>query len=446
MYSLVYKSDNGTASPISNGSLTSPLNEYVFYSQKTFSKVDGQYAIVYIVTDRSKSSEFTIDYNRSKFSMYLHFIKDSTDQSSEQILLYQYYDSPLIDVFLTDCEAGFNSLGLQSNICFLTYITLDAMEYIKFVRFSSSGSIIQEGFLSTRSNTSFQNTIVESVYFGILPYGGAIEFNFTYYNSSLYNFSSILTLQFRSNLNTISDILFQTINANLVSQGIFDNNTIWVVYSPKVNTFNNSKITTIDMEHIYNDYGYENVAILSSYPTLNMTISLSYNSQINITLYAPIVLSAGNISIYQTDNSNNLLLPLLIKINSDYMIIVDDNFVRALSFNEPFYGIKQGVWQVTTPKSYNSKVSDSTQAILRLNSDGFSYFSNYNETQFDDLLQQIKESIPLMNDRLQITHNIQPDPSDFSKLLIEFSISKANDPLNEPSVDNIINDLEKINI
>ncbi|CAG8777395.1 18843_t:CDS:2, partial [Gigaspora margarita] len=424
--------DNGVANPISSGSLKSPLKGYRFYSQVTFFKVDGQYAIVYIVTDLTKSFE----------------IFDNMDESSEQMLLYQYYGSTLTNVFLTDCQAGFNSLGLQSNICFLTYLTLDAMEYIKFIQFSSSGSIIQEGFLSTRSNTSFQNTIIESVFFGILPHGGAIEFNYTYYNSSLYDFNSMLTLQFRSSLNTTSDynILFQTINADIVSSGIFNNNTIWVAYGNGtiIDTVDNSKLTTIDMV-------IKNVAILSSYPTLNMTITLSYNSRIIITLYAPIITSTGNISIYQINNSNNLLLPQVYsasshcevynittlscpilsstfnRINSDYMIIVEDNFVRALSLNEPFYGIKQGVWQVKTPKY-------STQAILRLNSDSSSYFSNYNKTQFDDLLQQIKETIPLMNDRLQITHNIQPDPLDFSKLLIEFSISKANYPLNDPKV------------
>ncbi|RIB05783.1 hypothetical protein C2G38_2117574, partial [Gigaspora rosea] len=130
------------------------------------------------------------------------------------------------------------------------------------------------------------------------------------------------------------------------------------------------------------------------------------------------------------------------RINSNYTIVVDDNFVTSL-FNEPLRGIKKGVWNVMTSKSYNSVISDSTEALLRLNSDGSSYFSSYNQSQLlDDLLQQIKESIPLMNDQLKITHSVQSDPSDFSKLLIEFSISKATDPLNDPSVNSIIKDLD----
>ncbi|CAG8854353.1 10625_t:CDS:1, partial [Gigaspora margarita] len=62
----------------------------------------------------------------------------------------------------------------------------------------------------------------------------------------------------------------------------------------------------------------------------------------------------------------------------------------------------------------------------------------------DDLLQQIKNSIPLMNDQLKITHNVQSDPSDSSKLLIELSIDKATDPLNDPSINDIINELDII--
>ncbi|RIB13160.1 hypothetical protein C2G38_2099011, partial [Gigaspora rosea] len=130
------------------------------------------------------------------------------------------------------------------------------------------------------------------------------------------------------------------------------------------------------------------------------------------------------------------------RINSNYTIVVDDNFVTSL-FDEPLRGIKRGVWNVMTSKSYNSVIYDSTEALLRLNSDGSFYFSSYNQSQLlDDLLQQIKQSIPLMNDQLKITHNVQSDPSDFSKLLVEFSINKANDPLNEPSVNDIVRDLD----
>ncbi|CAG8484646.1 4142_t:CDS:1, partial [Racocetra fulgida] len=88
---------------------------------------------------------------------------------------------------------------------------------------------------------------------------------------------------------------------------------------------------------------------------------------------------------------------------------------------------------------------DSTQALLRLNSYRFSYYLSHERSQFfNDLLQQIKKSISLMNDQLQVTYNTQSDPSDFSKLLVEFSIHKASDPLNDPSTNDIINDLDTI--
>ncbi|CAG8612940.1 35272_t:CDS:2, partial [Racocetra persica] len=121
-----------------------------------------------------------------------------------------------------------------------------------------------------------------------------------------------------------------------------------------------------------------------------------------------------------------------------YIIVADNNFVKDSSFNEPLRGIKRDIWRVMTPKY-------STQALLRLNSYGFSYYLSHERSQFfNDLLQQIKESISLMNDQLQVTYNTQSDPSDFSKLLVEFSIHKASDPLNDPSTNDIINDLDTI--
>ncbi|KAF0424714.1 hypothetical protein F8M41_006463 [Gigaspora margarita] len=206
--------------------------------------------------------------------------------------------------------------------------------------------------------------------------------------------------------------------------------------------------------------GYENVEILSSYPELNVTIPLLFNDNINISILSSIAPSSGNISVYQIVNQNTLILRQIYpassyclvynktlscrtlsstfnRINSNYTIVVDDNFVTSL-FNEPLREIKKGVWNVMTSKY-------STEALLRLNSDGSSYFSSYNQSQLlDDLLQQIKQSIPLINDHLKIIHNVQSDPSDFSKLLVEFLINKATNPLNEPSINDIVKDLNII--
>ncbi|RIB13162.1 hypothetical protein C2G38_2144686 [Gigaspora rosea] len=90
----------------------------------------------------------------------------------------------------------------------------------------------------------------------------------------------------------------------------------------------------------------------------------------------------------------------------------------------------------------------STQVLLRLNPYGTKYFlscDQANKTQLlNDMVQQIKQSIPLNDDRLKITHNVQLHPSDSTKLLIEFSVDKAIDPSKEPSVNDIINDLNDI--
>ncbi|CAG8742381.1 4397_t:CDS:2, partial [Dentiscutata erythropus] len=216
-----------------------------------------------------------------------------------------------------------------------------------------------------------------------------------------------------------------TNNLTLMDYGVFSNNTWWHI----------SRNNSLD----------------------NTLLHLMRNG-INITLSFPINPSSGNISVYQIINQDTYLLrqtysatssnceiynrstlscqtlsSIFNRINSNYIFSVDDNFVRSSSYNEPFRGIAKGIWRVITPLSYNSKeISDSTEATLHLNS---GYLTNDNQSKLlDDLLLQIKESIPLMDDRLKITYNVQPDPSDSSKKLIKFSIDNANVPNSDPSV------------
>ncbi|CAG8539629.1 19444_t:CDS:2, partial [Gigaspora margarita] len=462
---------NGIATPVSNGFIKLPRDGYNLSSYKTFAAISGQHAIVYSITNYTYHISSKDDYRYPNFAVYAHFIKDGLDQQSEQFLLYETYNRSLSLPSLTNCQAGFTSFKFQSNICVLEYysiITLKNISHItdftKFIKFSSSGSVIQIDIIS-KPDFVFNNSFPINNQSAIpLPYGGSIIFN----TSSTYDLledNLYRILQIYSNLDTLSNShqIFEAYHDYLESYGVFDNNTLWFVYG---NNSYDRKLITIDVERVYADFGYENPAILSSYPELNMEIPLLFNDNINISLVFSIFPSSGNISVYQMVDQNTFLLRQIYpvfshclvydtktlscqilsstfnRINSNYTIVVDDNFVTSL-FNEPLRGIKKGVWNVMTSKSYNSVISDSTEALLRLNSDGSSYFSSYNQSQLlDDLLQQIKESIPLMNDQLKITHSVQSDPSDVSKLLIEFSISKATDPLNEPSVNSIVKDLD----
>ncbi|CAG8693130.1 2407_t:CDS:2, partial [Scutellospora calospora] len=179
--------------------------------------------------------------------------------------------------------------------------------------------------------------------------------------------------------------------------------------------------------------------------------------------------SSEKISVYQIDDQNNYLLrqtystsskclvpndttlscitlsSTFNRINRNYTIVADNNFARTLQNSEPLRGIKRDIWRVVTQKTHDSIMSESTKALLRLNSDGrLQYLKNSSKFN-EDLLNQTKESIPLKTDNKQLRiSNTQLDPSDSSKLLLEISINKATDSLNDQGVKDIIDDLDDI--
>ncbi|CAG8812664.1 26176_t:CDS:2, partial [Dentiscutata erythropus] len=154
--------------------------------------------------------------------------------------------------------------------------------------------------------------------------------------------------------------------------------------------------------------GFNNPAISSTQPAINAVLPLYFMDNINITLINKIMLSTGNISIYQIISENNYLLRQSYEASTNY-----NNFVKALSYEEPLSGIEQNVWHVKTSQTYNN-------------------------AKIVDLYQQIKSSLPIDEGRLKRTGNIQ---STSAGLLIKFSIQKAKDPLTNPNVDDIIQDL-----
>ncbi|CAG8740770.1 8770_t:CDS:2, partial [Cetraspora pellucida] len=365
---------DGIATPKLSGSINAPIDGSTFVNHETFSTIDGQHAIVYLIS----YGGFMISSEYPRFAIYVHFVKDNSNQQSNQILLYKTLDSMITIFNLIECKAGFNSPTLHSNICIFHYVALNrthavTKQVVRFIKFLSTGSTIQEDVLSVKVmnvyNISYENPKVIP-----LQYGGVVIFNDT---SILNNYKSVQVEMSDLNVTSNRQKLFEATDVALVKYNVLNNNTAWFVYG---NNSHDRKLIAIDVERIYNDcefesfFGYENPAILSSHPTLNMTIPLSFNDRINITFSTLIVPSSGNISIYQMINQdtflmrqtysafsnceiyNNVTLSCLClsstfsRINSIYIIVADNNFVKDSSFNEPLRGIKRDIWRVMTPK------------------------------------------------------------------------------------------------
>ncbi|CAG8519270.1 13479_t:CDS:2 [Dentiscutata erythropus] len=311
------------------------MDDFTFSSHLSFSTSDGQYAIVYV----NESIDRT--YGDTIYSIYVHFINDDQDQTSEEHLLFQ--------------GSSDNSVTAIQTIHRDVISTNFSFEHI------SSFPLLYGGFTS-----------IDQI--GLSSQVNVYNFNYT----SSYK-------------------LFELLNETIVDYGIYSNNTLWLTYGNSTTA------------------GYKNRAILSIYPTLNMTVPLSYIDHFNITFSVPIVTSSGNISIYQVVDQDKFLLrqtypvsscktllSTFNRVNNNYTIMANYNFVKTLSFNEPLKGIDQGIWNVKTPQTYNSAVSSNKTQLL------------------NDILQQIKQSIPLNDDRLKITNNVQLDPLDSTKLSLNF--------------------------
>ncbi|CAG8682651.1 7595_t:CDS:2, partial [Dentiscutata erythropus] len=380
-------------------------------------------------------------YDAPVYSIYAHFIKDGSDQQTEQFLLYQSYDNTIQFYGSIRCQAGLYSLNFQSNICiyfeFAVYQNNISSQFTRFIKFSSSGSVIEIGTPPNNSTGDYNPGKVVIQLVAPLPYGGAITFNSTayelYQNTSLDH--NVLQVQ-TSNLDntTISgEILYNVPDVELSSYGIFTNNTLWFI---QYNNTYDYKLIMINVKRAYNDFGYDNVAIISSYPKINASIPLSFNDYISVTLNFSIVPSSENISVYQIIDQNIFLLR-----QTNYVIVADDNFVRTSSFNEPLRGISMGIWHVTTSQS-------SVTGRIRLSETGTDYFNalkSDNQSSFiDGLMEELVQCLSTNSSRLYFTRRVNVDLTTLKQQKIfELKIIASKD-LSQPNAKQIMDDLNEL--
>ncbi|CAG8517417.1 19635_t:CDS:2, partial [Racocetra persica] len=406
---------------------------YVITDSLVFNTIDGYYAIAYMVfVGSSIPNNSTYNPIDPVMSLYVNIIKDGFNQ---QILIFQSYDKMLKSAGILKCQAGFTSHDTQSSICFIAlsfYAPKNNFPFrvTKFIKFSTSGSVIETGTIQTTRSSNFSSTpdsvietgTVQTIRSSNLPSTSdsiikTVSANPI--NSSLGIFGAgaiFMPLKFGGyiyydnvpeqpiyicNIINSCDSFEIPENTQLRDSGVFDNNTVWLAM--EIPLSQNWFISTKDAKQFIKDYGFNNPAILSTQPKQNTTLtslSSKNNMNIKITFFTPIVLSTGNLIIYQVINESNYLL------------------------------------RQTYPASNCTLSQNNIQATLRLNLNRTLYQQIKNV-----LYQQIISSIPINSDRLYMTGSIQSDSS-HTKLLVEFSVVKAMDPLNEPSVHDIINDLD----
>ncbi|CAI2168996.1 7889_t:CDS:10 [Funneliformis geosporum] len=244
------------------------------------------------------------------------------------------------------------------------------------------------------------------------------------------------------------------------------NDTMWGMLfqqSPESWTIMTDKLRVIEF-----NYKHRNPSILETTPTDD--VIRSKDEQITIKYDKPIILSSGNISIYQViDNMNELLRQsysglsnavsvendtVFIKVlsstfnslNSTYFIQINDDFVSSQRYGEAISGINKRVWFLNTSIEEPTTICQSSVTVLvKLNAKGTEYFKTLKIKDFDafynDLMNELSEIIPVDRTRLPDTGRFQSDPVDSNNLiLLQVKISQPNEST-RPCAKDIVSDL-----
>ncbi|RIB17597.1 hypothetical protein C2G38_2246287 [Gigaspora rosea] len=398
------------------------------------------YAIIYTNTNRN-----TADPLSKSGGLYVMFLNYNQTTTSQPFVLYEKSTQNVVFTRLA-CSIDYSHISYecvlimeQEDPASINGINNTITSCIK-IRFLSTGSRLKLDSIFNLTLTSF-NT---------LPLGGYILISQKTALNSTVNFTVLL---YDENSKPW-EFLQQPIISNLASSyDILPNNTMLVSQNETTTTWN---LLAINLPQLgpFNDSGYGNLHVNSTYPSKGSNdLSLNFN-MIHIIYQEPVSLSDGYLTIYQIINRKNVLRQIInsktcqcnisvtvIKINilsctfnypgGKYFIQIDNNFVKTES-NEPLLGIQPNIWTFETAnKSIGQNRSDTAYGILRLTTKGTQYFLELSDSKrhlfFDDLIKELTVMIPIEEGMLSSNEHYQLDPDDVTKFFISISIKETKD-------------------
>ncbi|CAG8531360.1 21510_t:CDS:2 [Gigaspora rosea] len=246
----------------------------------------------------------------------------------------------------------------------------------------------------------------------------------------------------------------------VIQNGVFLNNTVWI-FSDANSTISNTSnwtLTTTIAPKFAPDH-FPNITFLTR--------------ELLITFYNQVALSAENISIYQ--DSNTGLIPRLyynalsnsnkfnispdlkeisisvlnstfVSSQSQYYVVMDNNFVKDWIHDEPLLGTSLSV--STGPKS-DVVLGDSEYALIRLNMNESVSFNSLSKSGKSDYLNQLKNelahSVPIDPSNIVAISQYQWD-SDANNLqiLLKFQILPGNNSTKDLTVMKVIKTLNDL--
>ncbi|CAG8560772.1 2127_t:CDS:10 [Diversispora eburnea] len=403
--------------------------------------MDGGFLIVWSVTifPTNISDPTSPQYNQSL--VYAAFLlPNSADVKTSPFVIFSgttAYETKILACAGSDIGDGFN--------CFLQLFmnaTTDEVQPYQ-VNFLSSGMV--HDVIPLRSNiTNDKATFGDLLDVAAIPlqYGGFLLLHSSL-RENIFTFTDFFATQSILDLFTTDGKLVKEQTTQVVYTGgstIFPNNTVILLgmpsnwLDPRYSYSSGYAIYYIDIpKFYYDDNGYQNLNVLSSYPSIGASdipiTSDSTTFTISLTFRDYVFLSGrGDIKIYQSgyeeiprltipntlittihnDNSTTFTADLISSTlnlpNTEYYIEVSNGMVINSDLFEPLPGIKAGVWNFTTA---SQKVihSDDVTVLVRFEPQAQQYFISDSIDALEMLNTEISNFLPIEINRISTPYS-----------------------------------------
>ncbi|PKY38719.1 hypothetical protein RhiirA4_516542 [Rhizophagus irregularis] len=414
----IYRNEDGSFSNIAATVLTLQAKPSVV------STVDGGYMFIYPIITNSQ------DPYSSKIWLYAMYCGYGSNIVREPVILYE--DMKLLSIVDLNCFISYSEYG---QICLISILTnfIDPNIANIQVSYLSRGTVFDIKHINATLPTSIGINDNPILLIEPLPFGGYFCSFVQIINMTNYIWGYVLDENGNFNQWNLSNPTPSDINAY---RQILTNNTL-VTLQPIVGQ--NWSLITTDLYKIHEDNGYGNIFIRDTSPTIQQIITARETNPLKITYTIPIVFSIGTITIFQSNGSSNpgIVRQTINGLNnqnyvtfdndtvsidiiestfnnpgSTYYVMIENNFVSSLLYNEPIPGLSSNIWSFTTlPEEEKEKgrnkikmFFDGIYGKVRLTKNGTSYFDTLNSNQinkfFNNLTQELADAVAVTSKRI----------------------------------------------
>ncbi|PKY55574.1 hypothetical protein RhiirA4_475135 [Rhizophagus irregularis] len=418
------------------------------------STVDGGYMFIYPNFTTSQ------DPYSSQNGLYAMYCGYGSNKMRKPVILYTF----IMELNIIGLNCVIISYSEVGQICLIIIepnsTDPNLIPFFIQVNYFSGGSVFDVKHVDATPPTSIGINELTDLQFIItpLPFGG-----YFYSVIQTTNMSSDIwgyVLDENGNFSRWN-LSYPTLSDSNASPQLLTNNTL-VMLQPIVGQ--NWSLIATDLYKIHEDNGYDNMLIRNTSPTIHQTITARETNPLKITYTIPIGLSNGTITIFQLNGSSNpgIVRQTINGLNnqnyvtldndtvsidiiestfnnpgSTYYVMIENNFVSSLLYNEPIPGLSSNIWSFTTlPEEKKEKVGskikmffDGIYGKVRLTKNGTSYFDTLNPNQknkfFDSLTQELADAVAVTSKRITTNYRFVIDTESSSKqYLLSIKIDK----------------------